>query len=160
YSKGTLQRLGFAQALLNDPDLLILDEPTSNLDPIARREFSDVLRELKWRGKTILVSSHLLSEVEAICGRGAILDKGVVARVGALTDLLATASTRLHVPRLRADTMERLIALGAEVALAAEGTTVRCADAPIRERVLAALAHEGVVVERSEQEMRSLEELF
>jgi len=160
YSKGTLQRLGFVQALLNDPDLLILDEPTSNLDPIGRREFSEILRELKARGKTILVSSHLLSEVEAICDRVAILNKGVVARVGELRELLATAGTRLQVPHLPGELIERLMALGAEVAMSADGTTVRCPDEAVRERVLAALARDGIVVERTESETRSLEDLF
>src|SRR5437870_10483635 len=100
YAKGTLQRLGFVQTLLNDPDLLILDEPTSSLDPLARRQFSAILRELKARGKTILVSSHLLSEVEAICDRVAILKGGAVARSGPLGELLATPSVRIHVRRV------------------------------------------------------------
>jgi ABC-2 type transport system ATP-binding protein len=160
YSKGTLQRLGFVQALLNDPDLLILDEPTSNLDPMVRREFSEILRELKARGKTILVSSHLLSEVETICDRVAILNKGVVARVGALSELLATAGTRLQVRRLPSELIERSTVLGAEVAIAADATTVRCPDAAVRERILAMLDREGIAVERTESETRSLEDLF
>ncbi len=160
YSKGTLQRLGFAQALLNDPDLLILDEPTSSLDPLARREFSAILRELKARGKTILVSSHLLSEVEAICDRVAILKDGAVARSGPLDELLATASVRIHVRRVPPEFIETLVALGGEVALAGEDTSVRCRDGAVRASVVAALEAHGVPIERIETETRSLEELF
>ena len=160
YSKGTLQRLGFVQALLNDPDLLILDEPTSSLDPLARRQFSEILHELKARRKTILVSSHLLSEVEAICGRVAILKDGAVARSGALVDLLATPSVRMHVGRLSPALVEELIAVGAEVAIAGSNTTVRCPDDAVRAGVVAALEARGVSIERTDTECRSLEELF
>ena len=160
YSKGTIQRLGFAQALLNDPDLLILDEPTSSLDPLARQQFSNVLRELKARGKTILVSSHLLSEVEAICDRVAILRDGVLARIGRLDELLATSSVRLHVGRLPAALIDALVAAGAEVALGAEATAVRCPTGAVREAAVALLEAQAVRVERVESETRSLQELF
>jgi len=87
YSKGMLQRLGFAQALLHDPDLLILDEPTASLDPVGRKEFREILVDLKKRGKTIFISSHILSEVESVCDRVAILQKGELKRVGTLQEL-------------------------------------------------------------------------
>jgi len=160
YSKGTLQRLGFAQALLNDPDLLILDEPTSSLDPLARLEFSRILRELKVRGKTILVSSHLLSEVEAICDRVAILKDGVVARTGRLDELLATSRIRIHVRRIPPALIGELIALGGEVAVTAEDATVRCQDGPARQSIVAALEAHGVGIEHVDAEGRSLEALF
>jgi ABC-2 type transport system ATP-binding protein len=85
YSKGMAQRIGFAQAMLHDPDLLILDEPTASLDPVGRKEFRDILIELKGRGKTIFISSHILSEVETICDRVAILQNGELKRVGTLS---------------------------------------------------------------------------
>jgi energy-coupling factor transporter ATP-binding protein EcfA2 len=69
YSKGMAQRIGFAQAMLHDPDLLILDEPTASLDPVGRKEFRDILIEAKRRGKTVFISSHILSEVESVCDR-------------------------------------------------------------------------------------------
>jgi ABC-2 type transport system ATP-binding protein len=146
--------------LLNDPELLILDEPTSSLDPLARRDFSLILRELKARGKTILVSSHLLSEVEAICDRVAILKDGAVARSGPLGQLLATPGVRLHVRRVPPEIIEQLLGLGAEVALAGEDTRVRCRDSAVRAHVVAALETHGVPIERIETETRSLEELF
>ncbi|HKY32175.1 MAG TPA: ABC transporter ATP-binding protein [Candidatus Polarisedimenticolia bacterium] len=88
YSKGMLQRIGMAQALLNDPDLVILDEPMSGLDPIGRREFRDIILELKGRGKTVFFSSHILSDAEAICDRIGILKDGRLARCGRLPELL------------------------------------------------------------------------
>ena len=82
YSKGMMQRLGLAQAMINDPDLLFLDEPTDGVDPVGRAEIRDLLRNLKTRGKTIFLNSHLLSEVEMISDRVAILDKGRLLRSG------------------------------------------------------------------------------
>lgn len=88
YSRGMLQRVGLAQALVNDPKLLILDEPTSALDPIARVAVRELLLNLRNTGKTIFISSHLLSEVELICDRVGILHKGKLVRVGGTKELL------------------------------------------------------------------------
>jgi ABC-2 type transport system ATP-binding protein len=82
-----VQRLGLAQALINDPDLLLLDEPTDGVDPIGRKEIRDILIELKNRSKTILLNSHLLSEVEMITDRVGILNKGKLIREGSVKDL-------------------------------------------------------------------------
>lgn len=90
-SRGMQQRVGLAQAVLNDPDLLILDEPTSALDPVARVMVRELLLELKSARKTVFVSSHLLSEVEAVCDRIAILRKGELIRVGTISELLESA---------------------------------------------------------------------
>lgn len=88
FSRGMLQRVGLAQALVNDPELLILDEPTSALDPLGRVAVRELLLRMKALGKTIFLSSHLLSEVELICDRVAILHRGRLARLGRTTDLL------------------------------------------------------------------------
>ena len=88
YSKGMLQRIGLAQALIHDPALVFLDEPTSALDPIGRREVRDIIRALKARGMTVFLNSHLLSEVETVCDRVAIVDRGKVVRYGPLEELL------------------------------------------------------------------------
>ena len=90
YSKGMLRRIGIAQALINDPDLVILDEPTSGLDPIGTRETKDVILALKERGKTVLLCSHLLSDVQDICDRVAILDKGKLQLAGTIDELLSS----------------------------------------------------------------------
>jgi|SRR5579872_6168271 len=88
FSRGMLQRIGLAQALVNDPELLILDEPTSALDPIARVAIRELLLRLKSEGKTIFLSSHLLSEVELVCDRVAVVNRGKLARLGRTADLL------------------------------------------------------------------------
>lgn len=89
YSKGMLQRAGLAQALINEPDLLILDEPTDGVDPVGRKEIRDMLIELKEEGKTVFINSHLLSEVEKVCSEIAILNKGRLVRSGSIQELTA-----------------------------------------------------------------------
>src|ERR1700733_66797 len=89
YSRGMVQRLGIAQALLGDPELLVLDEPTSGLDPAGRKEVRDLILALKAEGKTIFLSSHILSEVEQICDRVIIIDRGHMVRTGTIEELLA-----------------------------------------------------------------------
>src|ERR1043166_1012963 len=88
YSKGMSRRVGFCQALINDPEFLILDEPTSGLDPISSRQIKDLILELKQRGKTVLLSSHLLADVQDVCDRIAILHQGETKVYGAVRDIL------------------------------------------------------------------------
>jgi len=88
FSRGMLQRVGLAQALVNDPELIILDEPTSALDPLGRIAVREILLDARKAGKTIFLSSHLLSEIEQICDRMAIVIKGRVARIGTVAELL------------------------------------------------------------------------
>ncbi len=88
FSRGMQQRIGLAQALINDPELLILDEPTSALDPLARVTMRELLLEANRAGKTVFLSSHLLSEIEMICHRVAILDKGRLVKLGRTEELL------------------------------------------------------------------------
>jgi ABC-2 type transport system ATP-binding protein len=97
YSKGMLQRIGLAQAILHDPDLLILDEPMSGLDPIGRRQVRELILDLKREGKTILFSSHILSDVEALCERVGILVKGELRREGRVADLLGETEHRYEI---------------------------------------------------------------
>jgi len=87
YSRGMVQRLGIAQALLSDPQLLVMDEPTSGLDPAGRKEVRDLISSLKAAGKTIFLSSHILSEVEQICDRVIIIDRGKLVRAGSMEEL-------------------------------------------------------------------------
>ncbi|MCB9839196.1 MAG: ABC transporter ATP-binding protein [Phycisphaeraceae bacterium] len=87
YSKGMKQRLGVAQSLINDPDLVLLDEPTDGVDPLGRKEIRDIIARMKDNGKTVFVNSHLLSELELICERVAIMVKGEVVQQGAIEDL-------------------------------------------------------------------------
>jgi ABC-2 type transport system ATP-binding protein len=92
YSKGMLQRLGLAQAMLHDPELFILDEPTDGLDPLARSQVRGYLKDLKQQGKTIFLNSHILQEVELVCDRVAILDKGVLRRVADVAEITSGSS--------------------------------------------------------------------
>lgn len=87
FSKGMMQRLGIAQALMNDPELIVLDEPTDGLDPVGRRDVRELLLDLRRQGKTVFLNSHLLSELEMVCDRVAILVDGLVARQGTLSEL-------------------------------------------------------------------------
>jgi ABC-2 type transport system ATP-binding protein len=87
YSKGMLQRLGIAQALMNDPEMVVLDEPTDGLDPVGRRDVRVLIQELRDQGTTVFLNSHLLSELEMVCDRVAILVNGLVARQGTLDQL-------------------------------------------------------------------------
>lgn len=89
YSKGMLQRVGLAQALVQDPGLLVLDEPTAGVDPVGSREIRDLILSLKARGKTILLCSHLLSQVQEICDRVGILARGALVREGRVAELLS-----------------------------------------------------------------------
>jgi len=97
FSKGMLQRVGLAQALINNPEVLFLDEPMSGLDPLGRREVRDLIINLRNRGKTIFFSSHILTDVEAMCDRVAILNKGRLIESGKLSDILKTRSNEIEV---------------------------------------------------------------
>lgn len=96
YSKGMQQRAGLAQALINDPDLLILDEPTSGLDPIGRMKVREIIQRLKSQGKTVFFSSHELGEVETVCDRVAILHQGQLKVEGKVSDLIQKYQTNLE----------------------------------------------------------------
>ncbi len=109
YSKGMARRIGLAQALVNDPDFLILDEPTTGLDPIGTRQIKDLIRELGNRGKTILLSSHLLADVEDVCDRVSILYGGQQRKGGRVKELLRqTDRTQIIAPRLEPETIDRI----------------------------------------------------
>jgi ABC-2 type transport system ATP-binding protein len=112
FSKGMMRRIGLAQALINDPDLVILDEPTSGLDPIGCRQIKDLIATLARRGKTVLLSSHLLADVEDVCDRVLILYNGQVQAIGPIRDLLEVRSRSrvLLPPDTDAQTMRRILA--------------------------------------------------
>jgi ABC-2 type transport system ATP-binding protein len=110
FSKGMQRRIGLAQALINDPDLVILDEPTSGLDPIGCREMKDLILALARRGKTVILSSHLLADVEDVCDRVVIYYGGKVQAMGTLKELLIEPDTlRITTPVLPRETLERVL---------------------------------------------------
>lgn len=93
YSKGMLQRIGLAQALVHDPQLVILDEPTAGVDPLGTGAITDLIRQLKARGKTVLITSHLLAQIEEVCDRVAILDRGQLLLCGSVEELTAATAS-------------------------------------------------------------------
>ncbi len=112
FSKGMQRRIGLAQALINDPDLVILDEPTAGLDPIGCREVKDLILALARRGKTVILSSHLLADVEDVCDRVVIYYGGKIQAMGPLKDLLANRdAVRITTPPLPRETMRRVLEL-------------------------------------------------
>jgi len=120
YSKGMQRRIGLAQALINDPDLLILDEPTNGMDPIGTRQIKDLIVTLAARGKTVLLSSHLLADVEDVCNRVCVLYGGRVRRTGDVRELLAQRNrTQITTDRLDDETLERI----RQIVVAAGGDT-------------------------------------
>lgn len=121
FSKGMMRRIGLAQALINDPDLVILDEPTSGLDPIGCRQMKDLILTLARRGKTVLLSSHLLADVEDVCDRVMILYNGRVQASGPVRDLLEERSrTRIWLPPDLAPDAMRAVLAAVREALGAE----------------------------------------
>ncbi|MBU4459811.1 MAG: ABC transporter ATP-binding protein [Verrucomicrobia bacterium] len=117
FSKGMARRIGLAQALINDPDLVILDEPTSGLDPLGCRQMKDLILALARRGKTVLLSSHLLADVEDVCDRIVILYNGRVQAAGPIRELLEEKSRcRITLPDLPADVLRRVLAAAREIA--------------------------------------------
>lgn len=123
FSKGMLQRVGLAQALLNDPEVVFLDEPMSGLDPIGRRMVRELILGLRDRGTTVFFSSHILGDAEAVCSRVAILAGGRLVASGRLTELLAfgVRGWEAVVDRVEADALPRIQALAAKVTRIAEG---------------------------------------
>lgn len=112
YSKGMRQRIGLAQALISDPQILILDEPTTGLDPIARKEMRDILARLRDRGKTLMISSHELLEVELISDRAGILYQGELQKLGTIDELLTDRDVTLVVENASEDVLGKLAAKG------------------------------------------------
>jgi len=134
YSRGMVQRLGIAQALLSDPQLLVLDEPTSGLDPAGRKEVKDLIHAMKNEGKTIFLSSHILSEVEQICDRAIIINKGRLVRMGSLNELLGTGDlVEIVADQLPADMEPLLGEWGATIDRGGHGVRITVAAARKRE---------------------------
>ncbi len=160
YSKGMLQRFGIAQALLNDPELVVMDEPSSGLDPVGQKEVRDILVHLKELGKTIFLSSHQLSEVENICDSVTIVNRGRSVKEGNLSDLLAARGlTRITLKGGGPDAAERLGQVSPQVSRQGEETLLDVEGVRVFQALEAAkdLGMELVSVKPYQQ---SLEELF
>jgi ABC-2 type transport system ATP-binding protein len=161
FSKGMLQRLGLAQALLNDPDVVILDEPMSGLDPIGRHEVRDLILELKAKGKTVFFSSHILSDVEALCDRVVVLNRGEVKARGRLSELLTSGAKEVEIVVGAVDSRGVASGLpeGVLVAEAGGGCQRIICPVAVRETVLQVLLQGGFSVLSVNERKASLEEL-
>lgn len=158
YSKGMMQRVGIAQAILSKPELLILDEPMSGLDPVGRKDVREAILSLNREGVTVFYSSHLLSDVETISHRVAMIVGGKIVREGTVDDFTSNASAEYHV-HLSADVPASDVPEGARP----QGTTPRewvCRDAASRDRFLEFCLRSGLPVERIEHQRPSLEDVL
>jgi len=179
YSKGMRQRIGIAQALVNDPDLIVLDEPTDGVDPVGRRDIRGILQRLRDQGKTVFLNSHLLSELEMICDRVAILVQGLVAQQGTLDELthgrqyfefdVAGADGvrpadlfRRALPGLLGDAngSRGTLATGEVVELAGDTLRAAVADPAKVQGIIDALRAQGVTIRTIRLVRPSLEDLF
>jgi ABC-2 type transport system ATP-binding protein len=163
FSKGMLQRVGLAQAMLNAPELVILDEPMSGLDPLGRRDVRALILRLHQEGRTILFSSHILSDAETLCSRVAILSAGRLAAVGPLRELLSenVRGWELIVRGLPENARATLSAAGRNVAPLADGTWQIVLPAASRpEPVIAELASLGAALVSAAPQLETLEDVF
>jgi ABC-2 type transport system ATP-binding protein len=163
YSKGMLQRVGLAQALLNEPDVVFLDEPMSGLDPLGRRMVRELILQLRDRGAAVFFSSHILADAEAVCSRVAILSGGRLAAAGRLTDLLAfgVKGWEIVVDRVGAGALPRVQALAAKVTRIADARFAIELPADARpEQLLADLVAAGATIVAVNPLRDTLEDFF
>ena len=159
YSKGMQQRLGLGVALLGRPALVLLDEPTSALDPVGRHDVREIIRTLKARGTTVFLNSHLLTEVEQVCDRVAIVDKGRVIQVGTLAALLTADAVRVRATGLENGALDGLRAFG-ELGHEGEWLVIRGIKAERVPELVRAIVERGGQVYAVEPRHESLEDRF
>jgi ABC-2 type transport system ATP-binding protein len=160
YSRGMLQRLGVAQALIGDPDVVVLDEPASGLDPVGQRDMRNLMLSLRERGVTVLLSSHQLSEVEAVCDRVTILNRGTVAAEGPLADLLNVhGRTSVRATGLSGGLPKAVAALTDDVAVSGGMSVFSVPDESVRQ-VVDALDDAGGSIVSITPKRESLEDYF
>jgi ABC-2 type transport system ATP-binding protein len=161
YSKGMTQRIGIAQAILHQPDLVLLDEPTSALDPVGRREVRDLIRSLQARGMTVFLNSHLLSEVELVCDRVAVVDRGRVVGSGRLADLVGGApEVRVTLDRIDSDVLDLLGSFGEVLEVRDASIRLGVTDAECSPRVAEAVVRAGYQLYALVPAHQTLEEVF
>jgi ABC-2 type transport system ATP-binding protein len=167
YSKGMLQRLGLAQALLHDPELVVLDEPTDGLDPVGRRQIRDLLGRLRDAGKTVFLNSHLLQEVQMICDRVAILDRGVLRGIGTPDELAQSRQPGLRVRLMLAAEQSVLATALANFTAALQPcgggvfeTEIELPDQPAVDACVDRLRQQGISIVGLSRQRATLEDTF
>jgi ABC-2 type transport system ATP-binding protein len=161
YSKGMMQKLGLAQSMINDPDLIFLDEPTDGVDPIGRKEIRDILINMKEKGKTIFLNSHLLSEVEMICDRVAILNKGDLIKEGSVDDLTRAEDIYVieTIEPIEMETKRKILGIDSNAGI---GENELHSEAGIEKlnKIIDALRASNYCIKAVTQKTNTLEELF
>lgn len=166
FSKGMLQRVGLAQSLVNEPEIVFLDEPMSGLDPIGRREIRELIAELRTRGTTVFMSTHILSDIEALCDNVAILRNGKLAATGNLDDLLSqSGEARLFEVNVKGVSAERLrneieAIAGASIFAKPNGANIQVLEETDVDKVLPVIRKNGGSLVSVQPVKQSLEELF
>lgn len=166
YSKGMLQRVGLAQSLINDPEIVFMDEPMSGLDPVGRREVRELIASLRDKGTTVFMSTHILSDIEALCDEVAILRGGKLAASGNLNDLLSTddgsRTLEISVQNISADAIREKIEFisGATIIPKPSGATIHVLDETDIDAVLEITRQAGGHLASIQPVKQSLEELF
>ncbi|MCP4685820.1 MAG: ABC transporter ATP-binding protein [bacterium] len=160
YSKGMAERVGLAQALISDPDIVFLDEPTDGIDPVGKKEIREVLRRIREQGKTVFLNSHLLSEVEAVADRVAILSRGKLVKTGTVEDLTVRASQYEIEADIKNERIEIPAEIGQRVSITAKGMIVVLNDPESINQIIDELRLRHISI-RSVQPMRqTLEQSF
>jgi ABC-2 type transport system ATP-binding protein len=160
YSKGMLQRIGLAQALVNDPKLLIFDEPTSGLDPVAHIEIRNLIESLREQGKTVFLSSHQLSDVELVCDRVAILNYGRMVKTGAVDDLVQGSRTQIVAEHVAPEGIAAIRRLSPDTAAADGNLTAYHEETGAVNQILDLVRQHGGQVLSVVPQRRRLEDIF
>lgn len=162
FSKGMLQRVGLAQALVNDPEIVFLDEPMSGLDPVGRREVRDLIASLRSEGKTVFMCSHILSDIEVLCDSVAIVKNGRVAHAGSLNELRARETNAVEIIATGADAanLKAHLSIAAPVTTTPGGLRIEVAEEKEVDAVIAALRKVNGKLVSVQPVRQSLEELF
>lgn len=160
YSKGMLQRLGLAQALIHRPKLLILDEPTDGVDPVGRRHIRDILDRLTGTGVTVFINSHLLGEVEAFCEYAAIIDKGRLVLEGKISSLTARGGYRIAVTHLPEQALPNLRQAGAVIIPSGSELHIQAASCEQANQFIDMIRTAGGLISSMEAATSSLEDVF
>jgi len=160
YSKGMAERVGLAQSLISDPDIVFLDEPTDGIDPVGKKEIREVLRRIREQGKTVFLNSHLLSEVEAVADRVAILSRGKLIKSGTVESLTVSSSQYEIEAEIKNERIEIPPEIGQRISITAKGMIVALNDPEFINKIIDELRLRNISI-RSVQPMRqSLEQSF
>ncbi len=160
YSRGMMQRLGIAQALINNPDLIILDEPVSGLDPLGRREVKQILIDLRSEGKTVFFSSHILADVQEMCDEVSIMNHGRLLQKGPMSTILGAKGTRVYATGISPDSLDKADSIARNIVKDGSRWGFDVADAKGKDAIKAFIQQQGGQVDEITTQRETLEEAF